>query len=256
MAFPTHQTFAWPSRRTPTRREHAECTAVDSSSMVALRRPCCRVAWCRRLVLQVRNIVHGSQAGLQQLYGPRLNSGSIAKEAGLRQMHPLEWTQRSDAGSRAALISRLPMVSRRRQLCLCRGIPQYALWAFFHHASSCVQGLLSALAGCCGECASVCGAPAKQRFAIALADRPDYQRLLLRSIGQIVRASSRCACVEARTNCPWHVASNEANFTGTAQAPGHGGPPRCRSVAVNAVRDGKAEQSLAQPPLTTCCSLP
>lgn len=65
---------------------------------------------------QVRNIVHGSRDAFERLYSDRLH-GTVAHAAELSQTQPQQWEQHSkSAESRAALISRLPMVRpvRRR----------------------------------------------------------------------------------------------------------------------------------------------
>ncbi len=59
---------------------------------------------------QVRNIVHGSRDAFERLYSDRLH-GTLAHAAELSQTQPQQWEQHSkSAESRAALISRLPMV--------------------------------------------------------------------------------------------------------------------------------------------------
>ena len=65
------------------------------------------------MCMQVRNIVHGSERALQQLYAGHLQSPT-ANAAGLRQTQPEQWQQCGGIASRAELISGLPMV------CACR----------------------------------------------------------------------------------------------------------------------------------------
>ena len=145
--------------------------------------------------MQVRNIVTGSRQQLEELYSGHMTSGAAAAAADLRRASDQRWEQDASSDSRAALVSQLPQVCGASHV----GHPVQAHLRSVSLQSkmrSTLQGLLSVLAASCGAGAAAAHLPAAsaaQEIAGATLRSSDYRRLLLNSVGSIVRTSSRRA---------------------------------------------------------------